>query len=319
MKNILITGGAGFIGCHLTKKLLEEGNKVICIDDFTLGTMENIKEFINNSNFRLIQQDVTEVDEILNKIETENIDIIYHLAANSDIQKGGKNPTIDFHNTLETTFASLEIARRKNIKDFFFASTSAIYGNRTDELLKENLGDLRPISYYGGAKLASESLISSYSYMNEMNVIIFRFPNVIGPNLTHGVIYDFTRKLEANPHRLVILGDGTQSKPYIYVEDLIEVILKMTKKINPGVETYNIGVEGSTSVTKIADIVCKELGLEEVEYEYTGGNVGWKGDVPKFQYDLTKIHNWGWKAKHNSDESVKETVKHIKKNGQSSK
>jgi len=313
MKNILITGGAGFIGCHLTKKLLEEGNKVICIDDFTLGTEENIKDFILDSNFKLIKQDVTELEEILNKIENENIDIIYHLAANSDIQKGGKNPTIDFHNTLETTFASLEIARRKNVKDFFFASTSAIYGNRTDELLKEDMGNLSPISYYGGSKLASESLISSYCYMNEMNVVIFRFPNVIGPNLTHGVIYDFTKKLEANPHKLVILGDGTQSKPYIYVEDLVEVILKMTRNIESGVEIYNIGVEGSTSVTKIADIVCEELGLENVEYEYTGGNVGWKGDVPKFQYDLSKIHNQGWKAKYNSDESVKETVRYIKR------
>lgn len=313
MKSILITGGAGFIGCHLTKKLLEEGNKVICIDDFTLGTEENIKDFLNNSNFILIQKDVTKVEEILDELKNEQIDIIYHLAANSDIQKGGKNPTIDFHNTLETTFASLEIARMKGVKDFFFASTSAIYGNRTDELLKEDMGNLSPISYYGGSKLASESLISSYCYMNEMNVVIFRFPNVIGPNLTHGVIYDFTKKLEANPHKLVILGDGTQSKPYIYVEDLVEVILKMTRVIEPGVEIYNIGVEGSTSVTKIADIVCEELGLENVEYEYTGGNVGWKGDVPKFQYDLSKIHNQGWKAKYDSDESVKETVRYIKR------
>lgn len=312
MKTVLITGGAGFIGCHLTKKLLEQGSKVICVDDFTLGTKENIKDFLVNPNFLLIQQDVTKVEDILESLEEVEIDIIYHMAANSDIQKGGKNPTIDFHNTLETTFASLEIARRKQIKNYFFASTSAIYGNRINELLKEDMGNLRPISYYGGAKLASESIISSYAYMNEMNVVIFRFPNVIGPNLTHGVIYDFTKKLHDNPNHLVILGDGTQSKPYIYVEDLIEVILKMTQNIKNGVEVYNIGVDGSTSVTKIADIVCQELGLQNVEYEYTGGNVGWKGDVPKFQYDLSKIHNQGWKAKHNSDESVQETVKYIK-------
>lgn len=312
MKSILITGGAGFIGCHLTKELLEKGSRVICVDDFTLGTLENVKEFLENPNFRLIQQDVTEVEDILEKLKDENIDIIYHLAANSDIQKGGKNPKIDFHNTLETTFASLEIARNKGVKDYFFASTSAIYGDRTNELLKEDMGNLRPISYYGGAKLASESIISSYAYMNEMNVIVFRFPNVIGPNLTHGVIYDFTKKLHNDPKHLVILGDGTQSKPYIYVKDLVEVIIKMTQNIKSGMEVYNIGVDGSTSVTKIADIVCEELGLQNVEYEYTGGNVGWKGDVPKFQYDLSKIHGQGWQAKHNSDESVKETVKHIK-------
>lgn len=312
MKNIIITGGAGFIGCHLTQKLLKN-NKIICIDDFTLGNLENIKEFIDNPNFRLIQKDVTKIDGILEDLKDEKIDIIYHLAANSDIQKGGKNPIIDFHNTLETTFASLEIARLKGVKNFFFASTSAIYGDRK-EVLKEDIGDLRPISYYGASKLASESLISAYAHMNEMNVITFRFPNVIGPNLTHGVIYDFTKKLNDNPNKLVILGDGTQSKPYIYVEDLVEVIIKMTEDIKPGVDIYNIGVEGSTSVTKIADTVCKELGLENVEYEYTGGNIGWKGDVPKFQYDLTKIHSKGWKASHTSDESVKETVRYINLN-----
>ena len=311
MKNIIITGGAGFIGCHLTKKLLEN-NKIICIDDFTLGNLENINEFIDNPNFKLIQKDITEIQEILDDLKNDEIDIIYHLAANSDIQKGGKNPSIDFHNTLQTTFASLEIARLKGVKDFFFASTSAIYGDR-QELLKEDIGNLKPISYYGASKLASESLISAYAYMNEMNIVTFRFPNVIGPNLTHGVIYDFTKKLNANPNKLVILGDGTQSKPYIYVDDLVEVIVKMTEDIKPGVEIYNIGVEGSTSVTKIADIVCQELGLTNVEYEYTGGNVGWKGDVPKFQYDLTKIHNKGWKASHTSDESVKETVRYLKK------
>lgn len=313
MKSILITGGAGFIGCHLTQKLLEEGNYVICIDDFTLGNEQNMASFINDKNFKFIKEDVTNVDIILKRLENNNIDIIYHLAANSDIQKGGKNPEVDFHHTLKTTYAALEIARIKGIKNFFFASTSAIYGDRKDEILSENLGNLRPISYYGASKLASESLISAYTYMNEMNAVIFRFPNVIGPNLTHGVIFDFVQKLKANPQKLQILGDGTQSKPYIYVCDLVEVILKMTKDISEGVEIYNIGVEGTTSVTKIADIVCEELGLKNVKYEYTGGNVGWKGDVPKFQYDLTKIHSKGWKASHNSDESVKETVKHLHK------
>lgn len=313
MKNILITGGAGFIGSHLIRQLLETGNNIICVDDFTLGNEENIKEFRNKDNFKFIKEDVTNIDLILNLLDNKNIDIIYHLAANSDIQKGGKNPKVDFHHTLETTYASLEIARKLNIKNFFFASTSAVYGNRNEELLKEDLGNLQPISYYGASKLASEALISAYAYMNEMNVIIFRFPNVIGPNLTHGVIYDFVKKLKDNPHKLLILGDGTQSKPYIFVLDLIDAILKMTNNIEKGVEIYNIGVEGTTSVTKIANIVCAELGLENVEYEYTGGNIGWKGDIPKFQYDLTKIHSKGWTSAHNSDESVKETVKYLKK------
>lgn len=312
MKNILITGGAGFIGCHLVRKLLESGNKVICVDNFTLGSIDNIKEFYDNPNFTFYEMDIVETDALLKALEHHTIDVVYHLAANSDIQKGGINPSIDLHDTFMTTVSVLEIMRIKGIKNFFFASTSAIYGNITDRLLSEDMGGLKPISYYGGAKLASESFISSYTYMNEMNTVVFRFPNVIGPNLTHGVIYDFVKRLRENPKELKILGDGTQQKPYIYVDDLVEVIMKMTEEIPAGMEIYNVGVSGETSVTTIANIICEELNLKDVVYSYTGGNVGWKGDVPKFQYDLSKIHAKGWKAQHDSDESVRDTVKYVK-------
>lgn len=312
MKNILITGGAGFIGCHLVRKLLENGNRVICIDNFTLGSVENIKEFYQNPNFIFHELDIVDTQMLLSALENEQIDMVYHLAANSDIQKGGVNPSIDLHNTFMTTVSVLEIMRLKGIKNFFFASTSAVYGNITDKLLSEDMGGLKPISYYGGAKLASESFISSYTYMNEINTVIFRFPNVIGPNLTHGVIYDFVKRLSENPKELKILGDGTQQKPYIFVDDLVDVILKMTEVIPSGMEIYNVGVNGETSVTNIANIICQELGLKDVVYQYTGGNIGWKGDVPKFQYDLSKIHSKGWNAKFNSDESVRETVKYVK-------
>ena len=239
--------------------------------------------------------------------------MVYHLAANSDIQKGGKNPSVDYNDTFMTTYSVLEYMRRTGIKKLFFASTSAIYGEKT-ELLTEVAGDLHPISYYGGAKYASEGFISSYSYMNDFSTVIFRFPNVIGPNLTHGVIFDFVKKFHNNPNELEILGDGTQTKPYLYVLDLVDAIVAFTqeKEMQKGIEIYNAGVESATSVTRIADIVCEELGYENVDYKYTGGNVGWKGDVPKFQYDLTKIHNAGWTAHHTSDESVRETAKYIK-------
>lgn len=312
MRTILITGGAGFIGSHLVRRLLSENNKVICIDNFTLGSEENIREFISNENFLFIKEDVVNFESIISKIKDEKIDIIYHLAANSDIQKGGKNPQIDIHNTFETTYAALEIARLLGIKNFFYASTSAIYGDKGNVNLKEDMGSLMPISYYGGSKLAGEAIMSAYTHMNEMNVVVFRFPNVIGPNLTHGVIYDFAKKLNSDPKNLEILGNGTQSKPYIYVLDLVDVIMKMTEEIKSGMNIYNIGVTGSTSVTKIADIICEEFGLSDVKYHYTGGNIGWKGDVSKFQYDLSKIENEGWKAKYNSDEAVKETVKNLK-------
>ena len=225
----LVTGGAGFIGTHLVERLLKEGNKVICVDNFTLGKRENVDKFIDNENYKFYKIDINDTETFCETLKDEEIDIVYHLAANSDIQKGGKNPSVDYNDTFMTTYGVLELMRRKGIKNLFFSSTSAIYGNEMDKMLTEDLGGLLPISYYGGAKFASENFISSYSYMNDLNTMVFRFPNVIGPNLTHGVIFDFVKKLKNNPNELEILGDGTQTKPYIYVLDLIDCIMYMTK------------------------------------------------------------------------------------------
>lgn len=311
----LVTGGAGFIGTHLVRNLLNRGLEVVVVDNFTLGHQENVDCFGDNSNYKFYNVNIEETEKFCETLKDEKFDIVYHLAANSDIQKGGRMPSVDFNDTFMTTYSVLELMRRNDIKNLFFSSTSAIYGDK-QMLLTEDLGDLKPISYYGGAKYASEGFISSYTFMNDLNTIVFRFPNVIGPNLTHGVIYDFVNKLQNNPNELEILGDGTQTKPYLYVIDLVEAITMFTLDIEmkKGVQVYNAGVETATSVTTIADIVCEELGYKNVKYNYTGGNIGWKGDVPKFQYDLTKIHNMGWKAKHTSDESVRDTVKFIKEN-----
>jgi Nucleoside-diphosphate-sugar epimerases len=311
MENILITGGAGFIGGHLSKKLLDMGNKVVVVDDFTLGSKENVSKCLSNPNFTLIEQDASDVDALEKIMKEHQINRVYHLAANSDIQKSAKYPGIDYEKTFNTTYSVVEAMRRTGCKKLFFASTSAVYGNKTGELLKENTGSLAPISYYGGAKLASEAFISSYSYMNDYEVLIFRFPNVIGPGLTHGVIFDFIKKLQANPNELEILGDGTQCKPYLYVLDLVDAIVEYSHKERNGVEIFNIGVDTATSVKEIADMVCERMNLHNVKYKFTGGNVGWKGDVPMFQYDLSKIYATGWKAAHNSNESVKDTLAHI--------
>jgi len=308
VENALITGGAGFIGSHLAGKLLEKGHKVICVDNFELGKKENINKYLDNPNFILEELDITQSDAFYRLLAEMKVERVYHLAANSDIQKSARIPGIDYTNTFLTTYSVLEGMRRNKIKKLFFASTSAVYGNKSGIKIDENIGGLSPISYYGGAKLASEAFISSYAYMNEMEVLIFRFPNVIGPNLTHGVIFDFICKLKNNPHELEILGDGTQCKPYLYVVDLVEAILEYSLKQDKSMEIYNIGVETATTVKEIADMVCDRLGLKNVKYKYTGGNVGWKGDVSDFQYDLSKIYSTGWKPKHNSNESVRATL-----------
>ena len=200
--------------------------------------------------------------------------------------------------------------RRNGVKKLFFASTSAVYGEKMGLEVGENTALLEPISYYGAAKLGAEGLISAYTFMNDFHSLIFRFPNVIGPRLTHGVIFDFVKRLKEDPTQLRILGDGTQSKPYIYVSDLVNATMKF-RDVPKGVTLYNVGVETQTSVTRIADIVCEKMGIKGIPYNYTGGRGGWKGDVPVFQYDLSKIHAAGWKAAHTSDEAVALTAEQV--------
>ena len=231
------------------------------------------------------------------------------MAANSDIQASAKKPEIEYKNTYTTTFNILCCMREYQVKKIFFASTSAIYGDKRNEILDENTSNLMPISYYGAAKLGSEAILSAFSYMNDIETLIFRFPNVVGPRLTHGVIYDFIRKLKNDPKKLEILGNGNQTKPYIYVFDLIDAILQFMNTAKKEITIYNVGGEGTTSVNRIADIVCEEMNLMNVEYIYSGGETGWKGDVPRFLYSVEKIQKDGWHAKYTSDEAVRETIK----------
>ena len=307
--NILVAGGAGFIGSHLIDSLLAEGHRVICADKLIMGK-QNIEHLEGRDDFKFYKVELADQEKVDEIFADENIDVVYHLAANSDIQKGGKEPSIDFNDTLLTTRALLEGMRKANVKKMFFASTSAVYGEMLDVELTETTGGLMPVSYYGGAKLASEALISSYVSMCDMSVVFFRFPNVIGPRLTHGAVFDFIRKLRKNPRELEILGNGTQCKPYIYVLDLVEAIMKLTREFNPGEIVYNISVNSAgTTVTHIAEIVVEELGLQNVKFNYTGGDRGWKGDVPRFSYDISKVLATGWSPKHTSDEAVRQTVK----------
>lgn len=307
---VLVAGGAGFIGSHLIDTLLTEGNKVVCIDNFFIGTRANIVHLNQVARFKFYEQDLTDFDAVLKIFQNEKVDYVFHLAANSDIQASTQSPMIEYKNTYSTTFTLLECMRLCGVKKLFFASTSAVYGEREGEAVREDAGNLRPISYYGGAKLGSEGIISSYAYMNDMSVLVFRFPNVIGPRLTHGVIFDFVKRLKENPTHLRILGDGTQRKPYLYALDLVDAIMRF-KDVPKGVTLYNVGVETQTSVTRIAEIVCEKMGLSGIPFEYTGGRGGWKGDVPVFAYHLGKIGAAGWQASMTSDEAVARTVEAV--------
>lgn len=300
---ILVTGGAGFIGSHLDDALITKGHQLTIVDNLVLGRKENIEHLIGNPNFSFIEADLLDMPKMREIFAEGKFDMVYHLAANSDIQKGGKDPIVDYNLTFNTTFNVLQLLKEFEIKKFFFASTSAIYGE-TYDVLNEDYGPLKPVSNYGAGKLASEAFISAFSSTYGIQTWITRFPNVVGERFTHGVIYDFIKKLRNNPEELEVLGNGEQCKPYVYVKDLVEAILYVIDHASEKYNVYMIGSDSRTKVKEIAAMVIEEMGLN-AKIGYTGGDRGWVGDVPEFRYDLTKINKLGWTAPHNSNESVR--------------
>ena len=304
-RNILLLGGAGFIGSHMCDSLITNNN-ILCIDNLSLGNKKNIEHLSQNKNFKFLKLDILD-KSFENQIKNYKIDLVIHLAANSDIAISHNDPNVDVLNTLNTTIKILEFMRIKNIKEIIFASSSAIYGEHSCSI-HENIGPLFPHSHYGAAKLASEAFISSYCENYNIKSWIIRFPNVIGERCTHGVIFDFFNRIKKNPSKLRILGDGLQEKPYLYVKELIDAILYCYQNSNKKINFFNVGSNTCTKVNKIAEILCEELKVNPL-IEYSGGEKGWIGDIPKFEYDLSKVNALGWKCKMSSNEAVRHTIK----------
>lgn len=312
-RSVLVVGGAGFIGSNLCERLLHDGYFVVAYDNLMRGKKSNISSLLSNDNFVFLKADVNDLVILKKSIKKYSVDYIFHLAANSDIQASSNNPSIEFEATLKTTWSVLLAMKETNVKNLFFASTSAVYGEQVGGRPFKETDELNPISYYGGAKMASEASIKSFSYMNNLNSLIFRFPNVIGPRLTHGVFYDFLNKIKKDSSQLTVLGNGFQSKPYLHVNDLIDAILLLCWE-NVGINTFNVGVESATQVRTIAQMVVSLVGSNDCKIIYGKENVGWKGDVPTFAYSLDKIHQKGWKASMTSDEASLKTIKELLSN-----
>ncbi|GHV84389.1 UDP-glucose 4-epimerase [Spirochaetia bacterium] len=246
-------------------------------------------------------------------------DIVYSFASNPDISKAITQPDIDFWEGTYLINNIIEAMRRTGTNKLLYASGSGVYGEAGLEPIKEDMPDMRPISTYGASKLACEALICSYSFMFGIKAAAFRFANVVGPNQTHGVGYDFVRRLLSEPNHLQILGDGTQDKSYIYVYDVISAMRLIEDKYLNGFDVYNVATLESITVTGIADVVTGIMGLQNVQYEYTGGNRGWKGDVPVIKLDSNKIRNLGWKNKYTTKEAIFESVSSIYKDAKENK
>ena len=304
---VLVTGGAGFIGSHLVDRLLAKGDKVVCVDNFLLGEKKHLENALGNERFRMHAFDLMELEKLDDLFRKEKFDMVYHLAANSDIKLGHREIRRDLDNTFLTTFNVLTCMKKNDVKEILFASSSAVYGE-LNESLSESSGPLFPISLYGSAKLASEAYISGFRENYDMKVWIIRFPNVVGWRLTHGVIYDFLNRLDVNKSELLVLGDGKQQKPYLYIDDLIHAVECIYEKSKDKMNCFNVAGNSVTSVERIVDIVIHKLGLQSIKIVYTGQERGWIGDVPRFKYDTKKVQELDWKPSMTSDEAVRLSV-----------
>lgn len=299
-----VTGAAGFIGSHLVERLLAEGNTVTGYDNLSLGKREWIAHLFNNPRFTFIQADLLNLETL--KKAMQHHDIVFHLGANTDIPRGNTDTSIDLENCTIATFNVLEALRANNVGKLLFSSSSTVYGDVSAYPTPEDVGSMSPISLYGAAKLACEALISAYCHLYGIQARIFRFGNVVGARMGHGVIHDFMEKLRRNPHELEILGDGQQEKPFFLVEDCIDGMLFAFRNANEKpCDIFNLGCESTTKVTEIGRIVAEEMGLKDVRFRYTGGKRGWPGDMPVVIYDVSKMKRLGWEVKHTSTEAVR--------------
>ena len=311
---VLVTGGAGFIGSHLVDHLMEEGYEVRVLDDLSAGSLENLKGWIDHERFEFMQGDLRRRDVCEKAVK--GVDVIFHLAANPEVRIGAQSPELLYETNVLITYNLLETIRKEDIKALAFTSSSTVYGEAKKIPTPEDYGPLEPISVYGGAKLAAEALIAGYAHTFDIKAVVFRLANIIGKRSNHGVIYDFINKLKANPHRLEILGDGTQRKSYLHVSDTVEAMLYLFKeflKEDKIYDAYNIGSEDWITVTEIAEIVSREMGLNP-EFYFTGGvdgGRGWKGDVKIMLLNIEKAKAKGWKPKMNSKEAVEKTVREL--------
>ncbi len=303
----IVTGGAGFIGSHLVDRLLDRGDDVTVIDNLSGGKLEFISPHIPDDRFNLIKADISANDYICK--ELKGADMVFHLAANPDVKIGAENTHTHLQQNIISTYNILESMRIFGVKSIAFTSTSTIYGEASVMPTPEDYGPLKPISLYGASKLSSEALISSYCHTFDMQSWIYRFANIIGDRSTHGVIYDFIGRLKDDPTKLTILGNGKQSKSYLHVDDCVNAMLHVVNIGKEQVNIYNIGSEDRINVADIARIVADEMKMNGVKFEYTGGERGWKGDVPFMALSIEKIKATGWKPSHNSEESVRLCVR----------
>ena len=310
-ERFFIVGGAGFIGSHFTDRLLAEPTvkQVTIFDNFSSGKEWHIAGHLADSRFSVVRGDVKDLKRLRDSMDGH--EVVIHLASNPDIARAATEPDIDFREGTALTNNVVEAMRlTATARRLLYASGSGIYGDLGEHEAREDHGPLVPVSTYGASKLAGEALISSYAYMFDMRGCAFRFGNVVGPRQTHGVGFDFVRRLRNDPSHLRILGDGSQSKSYIHVTDVVNAVLTAHEKTLAPFGAYNVATGDYITVREIADLAveCAGLAPGTTRYEYTGGDRGWKGDVPIVRLDTSRIRSLGWRCRHNCREALRASM-----------
>lgn len=311
---ILVTGAAGFIGSHLTDRLLSLSYEVVGFDNLSGGSKTNLKSAMKDSRFRFVEGDL--LDRKKTQRALRDCSLIFHLAADPEVRVGEENPERHFRQNLVATYNLLDAIRRRGTSTrLVFASTSTVYGEASVIPTPEDYGPLLPISTYGATKLGCEALAASFTQLAPLSVAIFRFANVVGGRSRHGVTYDFIVKLKKNPKELEILGDGTQSKSYLHVDDCVVGFLMPLKDSFWGdaVEVLNIGSEDQIDVLRLARVVTETMGLNDVTFKTTQprGGRAWPGDVKVMQLNVSKIKGLGWVCKRNSESALRLAVEQL--------
>jgi UDP-glucose 4-epimerase len=310
-----VTGGAGFIGSHLVRRLLksEWAESVVIYDNFTSGQQSYLQDLTGDRQLSVVEADLKDAARVSEAMA--GCDTIFHLAANPDIAKAITQPDIDFWEGTYLTQNVLEGMRQTGASRVFYTSGSGVYGEDPAVDFSENHGPCIPISTYGASKMASESLIAAYCHMFGLVGRVFRFANVVGPRQTHGVGYDFVRRLKNDPIGLRILGDGTQKKSYIHVDDVLDAIFLVAAKASKSYDVFNVATDDYVTVRQIADLAVAVAGLQpgEVRYVFSGGDRGWKGDVPVVRFDCSKIKTLGWLNRRSSSEALTDAMKAMRK------
>jgi UDP-glucose 4-epimerase len=305
--NILVAGGAGFIGSHVVDRLLRTTDATVRVfDNFSSGREWRLEPHLASARLTILRGDLKDLAAVTEA--TKGVQRVYHFASNPDIAKAMRDPSIDFWEGTYLTQNLLEAIRTAGCEALLYASGSGVYGDTGERQVSEDYAPMLPISPYGASKLACEALIHAYVHMFDLQARVFRFANVVGPRQSHGVAFDFIRRLREEPATLRILGDGTQSKSYIHVDDIVTGIQYFAERDREPYSYYNLATDDYLTVREIADLVVAEMTLSGVGYHYTGGSRGWRGDVPVVRFDLAKVHRAGWRAARSSAEAMRAAI-----------